>query len=403
MNEIKICDAYERKDGKKGIRNKILVIYTVECSKHVAEEIASRARDEGIDADVTGSLACLDNQSVIYRLLAFCAHPNVGGVIVVGHGCEYIEPDKIADFAKAEGRLARAYYLQRVGGTQKGIELGLDIARDMHKKLEKQEKVPMYVDDLIVGAKCGGSDFSSGLTGNTIIGKLFNKVTSQGGTAMMEEIAEAVGLKIFLMSRAANESIREDVAKTYDKTMEFCKRLGRYSISPGNFVGGLTTIEEKSMGAVAKMGDCRIEGILKIAQRPKKKGFYLLDVIPDYVVEPAFFYGGDTTGLLDQIACGCQVLLFNTGRGHVGGTPIAPVIKLTGNRETYDMLDNDIDFCAAGILEGTETANESAERLWEYVKNVCEGQLCMAERVGHRQGTLFFNYQNPSKVVPCRY
>ena len=157
------------------------------------------------------------------------------------------------------------------------------------------------------------------------------------------------------------------------------------------------------MGAVVKMGGCKIEGVLKIAQRPKHPGFWLLDVIPDDKPEPAFFFGGDATGLLDQIACGCHLVLFNTGRGHVGGTPVAPILKLTGNQETFDMLSHDIDFCAGSVLTGAETKAEAAERLWGLIQRICNGEEVHAERVGHRQGTLFFNYQDPRRVVPCRY
>ena len=122
----------------------------------------------------------------------------------------------------------------------------------MLEKIEAGPRAPMYAQELIIGAKCGGSDFTSGIAGNAVIGKFFENLTAAGGTAMMEEIAEAVGLRGHLVSRAVNEDVARDVGLTYDKTMEFCRRLGRYSISPGNFVGGLTTIEEKSMGAVVK-------------------------------------------------------------------------------------------------------------------------------------------------------
>ena len=327
MEATPICQAWLRPDGGKGIRNKVLVLYTVECSKHVAESIAAHFQAQHRDVDVTGSLACLDNQAVVQRMLAYCVHPNVGAVLIVGHGCEYIEPDRIRDFARAHGRPAEAFYLQKVGGTEAGIALGCRLVGEMLEKIEAGPRAPMYAQELIIGAKCGGSDFTSGIAGNAVIGKFFENLTAAGGTAMMEEIAEAVGLRDHLVSRAVNVDVARDVALTYDKTMEFCRRLGRYSISPGNFVGGLTTIEEKSMGAVVKMGGCRIEGVLKIAQRPKHPGFWLLDVIPDDKPEPAFFFGGDATGLLDQIACGCHLVLFNTGRGHVGGTPVAPILN----------------------------------------------------------------------------
>lgn len=401
--ETPICQAFLRPDGGKGIRNKILIIYTVECSKHAAESIARYFQDRKKDVDVTGSLACLDNQAVVHRLLAFCVHPNVGAVLVVGHGCEYIEAAKIRDFAREHGRMAESFLLQEVGGTISGIELGKKMVTEMLEELSLTPRGPMYRHELIIGAKCGGSDFTSGLAGNAVIGCLFERHVEEGGTAMMEEMAEAIGLKKHLVSRTANEKAAKDIAMTYDKTVAFCKQLGHYSISPGNFVGGLTTIEEKSMGAVVKMGNCRIEGVLKIAQRPSRSGFWILDVIPDYAVEPAFLYGGDTTGLLDQIACGCHLLLFNTGRGHVGGTPVAPVLKLTGNREVYDKLKEDIDFLAGSVLSGEETKEETADRLWGLVCETCSGRPVLAECVGHREGTLFFNYQNPRQVVPCRY
>ena len=301
MEAKPICQAWLRPDGGKGIRNKVLVLYTVECSKHVAESIAAHFQAQHRDVDVTGSLACLDNQAVVQRMLAYCVHPNVGAVLIVGHGCEYIEPDRIRDFARAHGRPAEAFYLQKVGGTEAGIALGCRLVGEMLEKIEAGPRAPMYAHELIIGAKCGGSDFTSGIAGNAVIGKFFENLTAAGGTAMMEEVAEAVGLRGHLVSRAVNEDVARDVGLTYDKTMEFCRRLGRYSISPGNFVGGLTTIEEKSMGAVVKMGGCRIEGVLKIAQRPRHPGFWLLDVIPDDKPEPAFFFGGDATGLLDQI------------------------------------------------------------------------------------------------------
>ena len=400
MRQREMGMGYLRPDGKKGIRNKVLIVYTVECSKHVAEEISGHFRAGGEDVDVIGSLACMANQSVVYRLLSYCIHPNVGAVLVVGHGCEYIEPEKLAAFAAGHGRLADWFCLHRAGGTEAGIERGIRIVERMLQKLRETERCPVYVEDLVIGAKCGGSDFTSGIAGNAVIGTLFENVTAMGGTAMMEEMAEAIGLKEHLLAHAANPAAAEEIAMTYDKTVAFCKKMGHFSISPGNFTGGLTTIEEKSMGAVVKMGDCKIQGILKIAQHPPRPGFWILDVIPDYKVEPAFLAGGDTTGLLDQIACGCQVVLFNTGRGHVGGTPVSPVIKLTGNRETYRALERDMDLCMDTVLTGEETREEAADRLYAKICDVVSGQPSQAERVGHRQGTLFFNYQDPCKVVP---
>ena len=150
MEATPICQAWLRPDGGKGIRNKVLVLYTVECSKHVAESIAAHFQAQHRDVDVTGSLACLDNQAVVQRMLAYCVHPNVGAVLIVGHGCEYIEPDRIRDFARAHGRPAEAFYLQKVGGTEAGIALGCRLVGEMLEKIEAGPRAPMYAQELTV-------------------------------------------------------------------------------------------------------------------------------------------------------------------------------------------------------------------------------------------------------------
>lgn len=391
-----VCEGYLRPDGQKGIRNKVLVLFTVECAKHAAERIAAHFREQGRDVDVTGCLSCLDNQVIVRRLLRYATHPNVGAVLVVGHGCEYIDPRRVADFASERGRAADWFYLQEAGGTESGIARGIALVGGMLETLKNTPREPMYFHELVIGAKCGGSDFTSGLAGNALVGSLLETHVAHGGTAMMEEIAEAVGLREALIERCANESAAHEVAVAYDKTMAFCRSLGLHSISPGNFVGGLTTIEEKSVGAVCKMGACRIEGVLKIAQTPPRPGFWLLDVIPDERVESAFFGGGDATGLMDQAASGCHLLLFVTGRGHVGGIPVCPVFKITGNQRTYDAMSRDIDLSAAGLLTGAQRPEELLLVLLREVARVCAGGQTHAERVGHAEGTLFINHQSPA-------
>lgn len=403
MSQKIIGNAWKREDGGKGIRNKVLVVYTVECSRHVCEEIVKYFRGQEEDVDIIGSLACLDNQVVIRRLLRYCTHQNVGAVLAVGHGCEYIRPDRLAAFARDHGRFSDFIVLQEVGGTEEGIGKGIGIVHEMLKKLKQVPRCPLYREDLIIGAKCGGSDFTSGLAGNALVGSLFDQLILSGGIGMMEEMGEAIGLKDYLSSRAANETAKYEIDMTYDKTVEYCKRFGQFSISPGNFVGGLTTIEEKSMGAVVKSGSSPIEGILKIAQAPPHKGFWIVDVIPDYRIEPGFYQGGDATGLMDQIASNCHLLLFVTGRGHVGGTPIAPVIKITGNPQTYSYLSKDIDISAAGLLTGEETIERLTGRLWDTIYDICRGKETLAEQVGHREGTLFFNNQDPNHVIPYSF
>lgn len=395
------CQGYLRQDGSKGIRNKVLVIFTVECSKHVCRRIAEYFQALGEDVEAIGSHSCLHNQVNIRRLLKYCTHPNVGGVLAVGHGCEYTYPDMLADCAEKSGREASWFYQQEEGGTQKSIVKGMEIVQKMLDKLKHTPRVPMYLSDLVIGGECGGSDFTSGLAGNALVGSVFDYVIDHGGTAIFEELSEGIGLKEYLMGRAADDKVRRDIENAYDKTVDFCAAYGQFSIAPGNMDGGLTTIEEKSMGATVKSGRRPVQGVLKVAQTPACKGLHLLDVIPDEKLEPAHFLAADPSDMLELIASGCHIVFLVTGRGHVVGTPVSPVIKVTGNPRTYRRMSDDIDFCAAPLLTGEENIEDMTKRMMELLKRVCQGVPSNAERMGHREGILYFNYQNPTEVLPC--
>ncbi len=395
-----LCTGYERADGTKGIRNKILIIYTVECSMHVCQRVAEYFQTKNEDVEVVGSIACLDNQVIIRRLLRYSIHPNVGATLVIGMGCEHTQPHLISEFARKNGRLSEWFSIQEVGGTAKGIELGIKIISDQFTKIKKTKSVPMVVGDLIVGGECGGSDFTSGLAGNALVGSFFDRLVDCHATAIFEELCEAIGLCDYLVSRGVNEDVGRQIALTYKKTVDYCKAYGVFSISPGNMTGGLSTIEEKSMGSTAKSGTRPIQGVLKIAETPKKKGLWLLDMIPDERLEPCcFLQAGDATDMLELIASNCHIVLLVTGRGHVVGAPISPVIKITGNPRTYAAMSDDIDINASAVLCSEKTMDALTDELFAYVKAVCNGTRSHAERLGHREGSMFFNYQAPNQVL----
>ncbi|HIU77483.1 MAG TPA: UxaA family hydrolase [Candidatus Pelethocola excrementipullorum] len=401
MRDEVFCRGYLRDDGTKGIRNKVLVVFTVECSKHVCRKVAEHFQQLGEDVEAIGSHSCLHNQVNIRRLLKYCTHSNVGGVLVIGHGCEYTYPDMLADYAKASGREAAWFYQQEAGGTLKSIARGIQIVQDMITRLKDVVREPMYLSELVIGGECGGSDFTSGLAGNALVGSVFNYVIDNGGTAVFEELSEGVGLKDYLMGRAVNDKVRVDIANAYDKTIAFCDAYGQFSIAPGNMDGGLTTIEEKSMGATVKSGRRDIQSVLKIGQTPHCKGLHLLDVIPDEKLEPAHFIAADPSDMLELIASGCHLVFLVTGRGHVVGTPVSPVIKVTGNPRTYERMSDDIDFCASGLLTGEDNMEDMTERIVKLMQEVCNGGQSNAERMGHREGILYFNFQNPTEVPSC--
>lgn len=391
---------YVRKNGTMGIRNKILVIYTVECSSFVAKEIVRLADDS--DVEVIGFSGCTDNEYAVRLLISLIRHPNVGGVLAVGLGCEYVQPEWLADIAQKEGREAAWMFIQNEGGTQKAIDKGLGIVREMQQALQKTPRAPMGFGDLMIGAECGGSDFTSGLAGNVVVGRLYDQLVDAGGTAIFEEIVEAVGLKDLLVERAANEQAAQDIATTYDKALEYCKSVRQYSVSPGNFAGGLSTIEEKSMGAVVKSGSRPIQGVLKVGGHPKKPGLWLLDSTPDpYFMQFGITNPNDSEGLMDLISCGCHLVFLVTGRGNVIGSAVAPCVKITGNSDTYQRMERDMDFDAGRVLSGKCTPSELTDQLKDLVMRVASGEQSKSEALGHKEYFIPYKYQDKEVIKPC--
>ena len=250
---------YLRPDGRKGIRNLVLVIYTVECAQHVAHMIA---RDEP-DTHVIGFPGCYDNQYAVRLMLALARHPNIGAVLAVGLGCEYTQPAKIAEIASQSGRPSDWFYIQTAGGTAKSVAKGKEIVARLRAEIEESAViVPMTLADLTVGAECGGSDATSGIAGNPVVGSFYDLLVDAGGTAVFEEIVEMLGLKSIMVDRAASPQAAEQLTAAYDKAEWYCKEVRQYSVAPGNFAGGLTTIEDKSMGAFVKGGSQPIQGTI---------------------------------------------------------------------------------------------------------------------------------------------
>jgi altronate dehydratase large subunit len=241
---------YLRTDGRKGIRNLLLVVYTVQCAEFVAHEVA---RGEA-DAHVIGFPGCYDNAYAIRLMLALSRHPNVGAVLAIGLGCEYTQPARIAEAVRASGRPAEAFFIQEHGGTRSSVAHGKRLLATMREEIASAPRVEMDWRDLVVGCECGGSDGTSGLAGNPSVGRFFDLLVDRGGTAVFEETVEMIGLREILLSRGRTPEARTRLGEAYDKAERYCRAVRQYSISPGNFAGGLTTIEEKSMGAFAKSG-----------------------------------------------------------------------------------------------------------------------------------------------------
>ncbi len=384
---------YLRKDGSKGVRNLVLVVHTVMCSRHVAHAIAEGENN----VQVIGFDGCYDNQYAVRLILSLARHPNVGAVIAVGLGCEYTQPKKIAEIAEQSGRPAAAFYIQETGGTKSAVEKGKALVAELRERIEKEtRRVPMSLADMTVGAECGGSDGTSGLAGNPVVGRFFDLLVDHGGKAIAEETVEMIGLKDIILARAASDDARAELEHAYDKAARYCQDVRQYSVSPGNFAGGLTTIEEKSMGAFAKSGSRPLQGVIKVAERPPRPGMWIMDSVPDeHFMSFGYTNPNDTEGLMDLISGGSQIVLFVTGRGSVIGSPVAPLVKVTGNTRTYERLQEDMDFNAGRILSGEMTLDEAALELADLMCDIASGKPSKPEALGHSEYHIVYKYQDP--------
>jgi altronate hydrolase len=392
---------YLRPDGRKGVRNLVLIIYTVECAQHVAHAIAAGEDD----AHVIGFPGCYDNAYAIRLMLALARHPNVGAVLAVGLGCEYTQPEKIAATVRASGRPAEWFFIQQSGGTNSSVAKGKTIVSRLREQIRAEtQRVPMTLTDLTVGCECGGSDGTSGLAGNPSVGAFFDLLVDAGGRAIFEETVEMIGLRDVMLARAANPDAKQQLAAAYDKAAGYCQAVRQYSVSPGNFAGGLTTIEEKSLGAFAKSGSRPIQGVIRVAEAPRGPGLWILDSVPDaHFMQFGYTNPNDTEGIMDLISAGSQIVLFVTGRGSVIGSPIAPLIKITGNSATYRAMMEDMDFDAGRVLTGELSLAQAGDELAGLVARVAAGEPSKPERLGHREYFVMYKHQDtPSLATGCR-
>ena len=395
----KSWQAFARKDGKKGIRNHVLVIYTVKCAEFVVRQIVGKVDHPNVE--LVGFDGCTDNQYAVNLLISLIRHPNVGAVLAVGLGCEYVQPQWLSGIAEKEGKPAAWMFIQQEGGTGKSIEKGVQWVRRTLETLKDTPRVPMFLSDLVIGAECGGSDFTSGLAGNVVVGRFFDALVDAGGTAIFEEIVEAIGLGEQLLSRAANEQAEKEIRFTYDKALDYCRQVRQYSISPGNFVGGLSTIEEKSMGAVIKSGSRPIQGVIKVSGPPPRPGLWLLDSTPDpYWMQFGITNPNDNEGLMDLISCGAHIVFLVTGRGNVVGSAVSPCIKITGNGETFARMREDMDFDASPVLQGTCSMERLTEQLCEIVMDTAAGVPTKSEALGHKEFFIPYKYQEKQVAFP---
>ncbi|MCC7041378.1 MAG: UxaA family hydrolase [Burkholderiales bacterium] len=384
---------FARADGRKGIRNVVVVAYLVECAHHVAREIADAFRDA--DVHLIGFPGCYPNTYAHSMLERLCAHPNVGAALLVSLGCEGFDRHALARSVAASGRPVQVLGIQDSGGTRRTIDAGRAWVADTLAALAGAVRAPMGLDELVVGTICGGSDATSGLTANPAMGIAFDLLVEAGGTAIFEETGELIGMEHLMAARAATRELGTALQQCVAKAATYYATLGYASFAPGNADGGLTTIEEKSLGAYAKSGQSRIAGIVKPGIAPPRGGLYLLDVVPDGEVRFGFPNINDNAEIAELIACGSHVILFSTGRGSVVGSAIAPVIKVCANPDTYRRMRDDMDVDAGRILEGEASLPAVGREVFDLVLAVANGAATKSEALRHREFILTYKSFTP--------
>ena len=363
------------------MRNYVLVVPTVICSAVVAERIAASIAPMGAALPHLAGCGQLGPDLTVTHetLAAYCRHPNVGAVLVVALGCEQVVAQHLADAARSAGKPAHIVSIQGEGGTIRATARGTEIARDLADTLGRTERVWCPPASLVVSVKCGGSDYTSGLASNPAVGRVADRVVDLGGAVVLGEIAEIMGAEHLLAARASSPQTAAHLLRVVNRVEAEAVALGLdirgTQPSPGNIRGGLTTIEEKSLGATHKAGErTRLEDVVAYAAPITARGLTVMDTP-----------GLDVESVTGMVGGGAQIVLFTTGLGTPTGNPIAPVMKITGNARTAETMADNIDVDVSGVMSERESLEAAADRLFEEMVTTCSGKPTAAERLGHRE------------------
>jgi len=376
---------FQRADGSVGVRNHVLVIPTVICAAVVAERIAASLGPVGAALPHLAGCGQIgpDLHVTHETLAAYARHANVGAVLVVALGCEQVVAQHLADSARRSGRPAQIVSIQGEGGTIRATERGIAMARELADAIARVERVSCPASALVLSVKCGGSDYTSGLASNPIVGRVADTLVDMGGAVVLGEIAEIMGAEHLLAARASTRDVGARLIRVVNRVEAEAMALGLdirgTQPSPGNIRGGLTTIEEKSLGATHKAGArTPLEDVVAYAAPITRRGLTVMDTP-----------GLDVESVTGMVGGGAQVVVFTTGLGTPTGNPIAPVIKVTGNARTAQTMADNIDVDVSGVLTDAESFAGASARLFDAVLAVSSGQQTAAERLGHREFAIY--------------
>ena len=365
--------AFPRADGSVGIRNIVLVVSTVTCANTVVNHIAWKTGA----VPLTHERGCVEGEQSFRRTLTtFAKHPNVSGVLIVGLGCEQIRTLDL-QVAIGGGKPVHAILIQEEGGSVEAEARGCELVREMQRAAQDLERQPCPLSGLVVGVQCGGSDWTTAIAGNTVIGAMTDLVIAAGGSVLMSEVPGIPGCEHIVASRAVSREAGEQILGMVDELRaEFLRAHGQpieaVNPTPGNKAGGITTLVEKAMGNIKKMGTSPVQGVLKLGERPPHPGLWIVDNRAN---------GPDPVNLAGFAMAGASATVFSTGRGSPVGSPVMPVVKLTGNPHTYAKMPGLMDFNAGVVVDGADIG-ETGRALYDLLLEVAGGRPTRSEENG---------------------
>ena len=372
---------YKRPDGRVGIRNKVLILPASVCASDTTRIVAQQVVGSVTFNNQLGcSQVASDQQFTMDVMAGYAANPNVFGTVVISLGCENCQMDLVVEAIKARtNKPLKQVIIQEAGGTLKAIDQAVRYAKEMVAEASMLQKEEFPMSELIIGTECGGSDPTSGLASNPLIGQLSDLIVAEGGTSILSETTEFIGAEHILARRAATPEVHDrifEIVHRYEKALQLVgEEVREGNPSPGNKAGGLTCLEEKSLGCIHKGGHSPVNAVYDYAKQVKaKQGLVIMDTP-----------GNDPSSVAGMVAGGAQIVVFSTGRGTPTGNPLAPVIKITGNRITFANMEDNIDGDASPIIYGTKTLEQMGEELLKLTQEVASGKQTKAESLGYTE------------------
>ena len=368
---------YKRSNGLVGTRNYVGILSTVVCANEVTDAISRQVQGTASFMHQQGCCQTpVDIKRVNETLIGLGSNPNLASVLLVSLGCESTDLNDVAKAISKTGKRVETVVIQDVGGAARSIAEGVLLAQDMVQEASKMERVPCPVSELVLGLKCGSSDTTSGLAPNPALGITSDLLVEAGGTSILGEVTEFIGAEHLLAQHAKDPQIGQEIIDLVQRMEDRAKSVGADirggQPTGGNIKGGLTTIEEKSLGAIAKAGNAPIQAVYEYGVVPRVKGLVVMD-------SP----GREPEILTGLAAAGCNVIAFTTGRGAPQGFPFVPVVKITGNRVTWDKLRDHMDVDVSAVMEGKESLPEAGKRIFQEMLEVSSGRLTKAEISGY--------------------